>query len=241
MGITRRRRSRAMSVGLALPSTLAAAMLPACALLVCAIFAVTSWSALAAEPFHLPAMLRSGKKIGELVPGLSALEDVVKMFPVAPQDYPGNPRPPVAFPEVKIGKVRPQPATVFNPLETDYALFFDDNDKLVIIEDAHSPLAGLGPETVHRRYPQLRGTGADEEVIELQGQIEPCIVMLVLFSARTRRLTKVAYAFTCPTSESETTRRDEPPRDLQPTDATRLPGGAMPAMRYAGWSGSRRR
>ena len=71
--------------------------------------------------------------------GLSALRDVVKMFPAAPQDYPGNPRPPAGFPEVKIGKVQPEPATVYNPPETGYALFFDDNDKLVIIEDAHSP------------------------------------------------------------------------------------------------------
>jgi hypothetical protein len=41
-------------------------------------------SALAAEPFHYPAVLRSGKKIGDLVPGLSALSDVVKMFPAPP-------------------------------------------------------------------------------------------------------------------------------------------------------------
>ena len=167
------------------------------------------WPALAAEPFHFPAVLRSGKKIGDLVPGLSALDEVVKMFPVAPQDYPGNPRPPVGFPEVKIGEVRPEPATVYNPPESNYALFFDDNDKLVIIEDAHSPLAGLGPKVVHQRYPKLKGTGHDERVIELQGQIEPCIVMMVLFSAQTRKVTKVAYAFTCPTSGSESTRRDE--------------------------------
>ena len=165
----------------------------------------------AAEPFHYPAVLRSGKKIGDLVPGLSALPDVVKMFPAPPQDYPGNPRPPAGFPEVKIGKVQPEPATVYNPPETSYALFFDDNDKLVIIEDAHSPLAGLGPETVHRRYPKLKGTGHDERVIELQGQIEPCIVMMVLFSAQTRKVTKIAYAFTCPTTGSQNTRRDEIP------------------------------
>jgi hypothetical protein len=48
-------------------------------------------------------------------------------------------------------------------------------------------------------------------VIELQGQIEPCIVMMVLFSAQTRKVTKVAYAFTCPTTGSQSTRRDEIP------------------------------
>jgi hypothetical protein len=242
MSIMLRRRSRTTSIATALLSMLAAVIPPAFALLAFAILASGAWTALAAEPFHLPAVLRSGKKIGDLVPGLSALDDVVKMFPVAPQEYPGNPRPPVGFPEVKIGKVEPEPATVYNPPETDYALFFDDNDKLVIVEDAHSPLAGLGPEAVHHRYPKLKGTGHDERVIELQGQIEPCIVMMVLFSIQTRKLTKVAYAFTCPTSGSESTRRDEVPRSVQPTaDAIRLPGGATPAIRYAGWSGSRRR
>lgn len=196
MRITLRRRPRIGSVILALLPILAA---------------IAALPALTAEPFHFPAVLRSGKKIGDLVPGLSALADVVKMFPAAPQDYPGNPRPPTAFPEVKIGKVEPEPATVYNPPETSYALFFDDNNKLVIIEDAHSPLAGLGPEAVHQRYPKLKGTGHDERVIELQGQTEPCIVMMVLFSAETRKVTKVAYAFTCPTSGSRTTRRDEIP------------------------------
>jgi hypothetical protein len=128
-----------------------------------------------------------------------------------PRPYPGNPRPPAAFPEVKIGKVQPEPATVYNPPDSSYALFFDDNDKLVLIEDAHSPMAGLGPKAVHQRYPELKGTGHDERVIELQGQIEPCIVMMVLFSASTRKVTKVAYAFTCPTSGSQSTRRDDIP------------------------------
>jgi hypothetical protein len=196
MRINLRCRPRTVSIVLALLPILAA---------------VAELPALAAEPFHYPAVLRSGKKIGDLVPGLSALADVVKMFPAPPQDYPGNPRPPAGFPEVKIGKVQPEPATVYNPPETSYALFFDDNDKLVIIEDAHSPLAGLGPEAIHRRYPKLKDTGHDERVIELQGQIEPCIVMMVLFSAQTRKVTRVAYAFTCPTSGSQSTRRDEIP------------------------------
>jgi hypothetical protein len=199
MSITLRRPPGSTPIALARLTMLAAITL---------IFVAREWPALAAEPFHLPAVLRSGKKIGDLVPGISALVDVVKMFPAAPRDYPGNPRPPVGFPEVKIGKVQPEPATVYNPPESSYALFFDHNDKLVIIEDAHSALAGLGAQAVHQRYPKLKGTGHDERVIELQGQIEPCIVMMVLFSAQTRTVTKVAYAFTCPTSGSESTRRD---------------------------------
>lgn len=222
------------------PATTALSSMLAAIIVTLAVALATVSPGLAAEPFHLPAVLRSGKKIGDLVPGLSALDDVVRMFPAAPQGYPGNPRPPVGFPEVKIGKVRPEPATVYNPPETNYALFFDGNDKLVIVEDAHSPLAGLGPETVHRRYPKLKDTGHDERVIELQGQIEPCIVMMVLFSAQTRKLTRVAYAFTCATSGSETTRRGTPD-GVQPTeDAIRMPGGTTPAIRYPGWSGSRR-
>src|SRR6266851_320931 len=141
MQITLRRQPRTESIILGLLLLLAMIMLAV-------ILEFAALPALAAEPFHYPAVLRSGKKIGDLVPGLSALP-------------------------------------------------FDDNDKLVIIEDAHSPLAGLGPEAVHKLYPKLKGTGHDERVIELQGQIEPCIVMMVLFSAQTRKVTKVAYAFTC--------------------------------------------
>ena len=45
--------------------------------------AVTATPAIAVEPFHFSAVLRSGKKVGDLVPGISALNDVVKMFPAA--------------------------------------------------------------------------------------------------------------------------------------------------------------
>ena len=136
--------------------------------------------------------------------------------------------------------MQPEPATVYNPPGASYALFFDDNDKLVIIQDGHSPLAGLGPEVVHRRYPKLKGTGHDERVIELEGQIEPCIVMMVLFSAQTRKVTKVAYAFTCPTTGSESTSdatwflalsTSRRPRRSALTAAIPLPGGATPAIR----------
>jgi hypothetical protein len=226
MRITFRRRPRITPIAPALLSILAVSIFTAAAL-----------PAPAAEPFHYPAVLRSGKKIGDLVPGLTSLDDAVKMFPVAPQDYRGNPRRPTGFPEAKIGKVVPEPATVYNPPETSYALFFDDNDKLVIIEDAHPPLAGLGPEAVHKRYPKLKGTGHDERVIELQGQIEPCIVMMVLFSIETRKVTKVAYAFTCPTSGSRKTRREDAP--AYPRNVAIGSRRKTPAIRYAGWSGSR--
>jgi hypothetical protein len=214
MLIMLRRRQQTPSIVLAARATTATATFALVVTLVvtCAITLVRAGAearpALAAEPFHFSAVLRSGKTVGDLMPGLSSLADVVKMFPVAPPDYPGNPRPPIGFPEVKIGKVQPEPVTVYNPPETSYALFFDDNDKLVIIEDAHSPLAGLGPQAIHQRYPKLRNTGHDERAIELQGQVEPCIAMMVLFSAETRKVSKVAYAFTCPTRASQTTRRD---------------------------------
>ncbi len=162
----------------------------------------------AAEPFRLPAVLRSGRKVGDLVPGVTTLDDAVKMFPSAPPDYPGNPRPPVSSPMPKLGEVQPQPKLVYNPPQSAYALFFDDNRKLVIIEDARSPLRGLGPRVIHQRYPKLKDTGHDERVIELQGEVRPCIVMMVLFDAATRKVRAVAYAFTCATGASQTTMRD---------------------------------
>lgn len=210
MRSTLRPRPRAVPVAVAL----LVALLPILAALAAA-------PAFAAEPFHYPAVLRNGKKIGDLVPGLSGLDDVVKMFPAPPHDYPGNPRPPASYPEAKIGKVQPEPSTVYNPPGSSYALFFDDNDKLVIIEDAHSPLAGLGADALHKRYPMLKDTGHDERVIELQGQVEPCIVMMVLFDAETRKVTKIAYAFTCPTSGSQSTRRDGKPARVFPVELRR--------------------
>lgn len=162
----------------------------------------------AAEPFRFPAVLRSGKKVGELTPGLTTLDDAIKMFPAAPPDYPGKPRPPISSPVPKLGGVQPQPALVYNPPQTAYALFFDGNRKLVIIEDARSPLRGLGPRVIHQRYPKLKDTGHDERVIELQGQVRPCIVMMVLFEAATRKVNAVAYAFTCATGAAQTTMRD---------------------------------
>src|ERR1700737_1460957 len=190
---------RTRRAGASRPTILRSLWAAAMAVVLTLLAAVAATPAIAVEPFHFPAVLRSGKKVGDLVPGISALKDVVKMFPAAAQDYPCHPRP---------------PARLYNPPQTSYAVFFDDNDKLGIIEDAHPPLAGLGPETIHQRYPKLKGTGHDERVIELQGQVEPCVVMMVLFNAATRRVTKVAYAFTCPTAGSESTRRDEIPSRL---------------------------
>src|ERR1700732_192749 len=164
---------RTRRAGASRPTILRSLWAAATAVVLTLLVAVTSTPAIAVEPFHFPAVLRSGKKVGDLVPGISTLKGVVKMFPVAAHDYPGNPRPPAAFPEVKIGKVQPEPTTVYNPLHTSYALFFDDNDKLVIIEDAHPPLAGLGPEAIHQRYPKLKGTGHHERVIALPRAAEP--------------------------------------------------------------------
>lgn len=193
-------------------------------------------SGIAAEPFRYSAVLRSGRKVGDLMPGISTLDDARKMFPAAAADYPGNPRPPVDYPEVKVGKFEPHPTTVYNPPESSYALFFDDNQKLVILEDARPPIAGTGPREIHRRYPMLKDTGNDEHVIELQGQIQPCVVMMVLFKAQTRKVSRVAYVFTCPTTESQTTRRDEivpaaEGRLAALLQSVRIPPGATPAMR----------
>ncbi|HVA40882.1 MAG TPA: hypothetical protein VNF49_09465 [Candidatus Binataceae bacterium] len=72
MSIPFRRRSRTTPIALAPLPILAVIMLAVI------IEAFVALPALAVEPFHFPAVLRSGKKIGDLVPGLSALDDVVK-------------------------------------------------------------------------------------------------------------------------------------------------------------------
>ncbi|HZO80305.1 MAG TPA: hypothetical protein VFB33_01300 [Candidatus Binataceae bacterium] len=165
-------------------------------------------AAAAAEPFRFPAVLRTGKRVGDLIPGVTSLNDALRMFPAAPRDFPGNPRAPVSFPVAKLGDVQPEPTLVYNPPDTTYALFFDDNSKLVIIEDARPPLRGLGPREIHKRYPMLKDMGHDERVIELQGEVRPCVVMMVLFDAASRKVSAIAYAFTCATGAAQSTMRD---------------------------------
>lgn len=111
------------------------------------------------QTFVYPAALIDGRSAGNLILGQTVVEQAVKMFPSAPPGYEGNPRPPRGFPEAKIGQVSPKPTLVYNPWMTLYLLFFDANQKLVIVVDGgKSRFRGLSQQEMLRQYPQLKET-----------------------------------------------------------------------------------
>jgi|GEM_PF-4863054 len=87
------------------------------------------------QPFIFQAVLTDGSKAGNLILGQTTAKQAVKMFPETPFSYEGNPRSAQGYPTVKVVKIKPKPTVVFNLFATMYALFFDDNNKLVIINE----------------------------------------------------------------------------------------------------------
>jgi hypothetical protein len=122
------------------------------------------------------------------------------MFPSAPPGYEGNPRPPRGFPEAKIGQVSPKPTLVYNPWMTLYILFFDANQRLVIVVDGgKSRFQGTSQQEVLRQYPQLKETYRDSDKYEMQVEAQPCVTLMLLISVKDNTVGPIAYVFTCPT------------------------------------------
>lgn len=156
------------------------------------------------QPFAYPAVLTNGRSVGNLILGQTTLEQAVKMFPPIPPGAQGNPRPPRAYPEAKIGQVSPKPTLVYNPWMTLYLLFFDSNVKLVIVVDGgKSKLRGLSQQEMLRQYPQLKETDRDSLEYEMQVEIQPCVTLMLLFSTRDNTVGDIAYVFTCPTQAGQ--------------------------------------
>jgi hypothetical protein len=158
----------------------------------------------AEQTFRVPAYLVDSTRVGDLILGETTLEEALKMFPQSSGDYEGNPRAPHGFPPVKVGRKAPLPVQVYNPWKTMYALFFDENDKLVIIQDMDPPVKGLSEDEVVRSlifFPELKETDRQEGFYEMQGEMsnEPCIVLLLMFHDITNTVTQSAYAFCCDT------------------------------------------
>jgi hypothetical protein len=134
--------------------------------------------------------------VGEVVLGETTLRDALKQFP--PTYGEGAPRRPRGFPAVRAGEVQPQPARVFNPSKTMYALFFDRNERLVVFQELGDELEQQPVADVLSKYPALRETRRLKGERELQGEIAPCVVLMLLVDDDDR-VTGVAYAYTCPT------------------------------------------
>jgi len=135
--------------------------------------------------------------VGEVVLGETTLRDAIRLFP--PTYGEGAPRRPRGFPMARAGKVQPKPARVFNPSATMYALFFDRNDRLVIFEELGDELEQQPVADVLSKYPALHETQRLKGERELQGEIAPCVVLMLLVDDDDR-VKNVAYAYSCPTN-----------------------------------------
>jgi hypothetical protein len=153
-----------------------------------------------AQAFAYPAVLLDGRRVGDLILGETTLEQAVRMFPPIPPGGPGAPRPPRGYPPVKIGQVIPRPTLVYSPWMSLYQLYFDENRRLVIIVDGgQSALRGRSRAEVSSQFPQLQETANYGIEIELQGELRPCITLMVLVNTSTNTVGDIAYAHTCPT------------------------------------------
>jgi hypothetical protein len=134
--------------------------------------------------------------VGEVVLGETTLHDAIGLFP--PTYGEGAPRRPRGFPVARAGKVQPKPVRVFNPFKTMYGLFFDRNDRLVVFQELGDELEQQPVADLLSKYPALRETRRLKGERELQGEIAPCVVLMLLVDDDDR-VTNVAYAYSCPT------------------------------------------
>jgi hypothetical protein len=152
----------------------------------------------AIHPFIFHAVLTDGQKAGDLTLGQTTLEQAVKMFPEPPvPSYGGEPRAPQGYPPVRVGKIRPNPAVVFNPWNTMYALYFDKNNKLVIISELVT--GKISQKEIAKQYPKLKETDRGSGSFEMQAEIQPCVAFMALFRTADSSMDQSAYAFTCET------------------------------------------
>jgi hypothetical protein len=152
---------------------------------------------LAPGPFRFEARRQDGRPAGELLLGGTTFDAARKLL--APESGDGAPRTPEGFPQVKFGSVSPAPTTVYAAANTSYELFFDVNRRLVMVQDHQPPLSGLTLAELQQKYPQLRETDRDADAVELQGEIAPCVTMLVLVGEPEGKVEDVAHAYTCRT------------------------------------------
>jgi hypothetical protein len=147
------------------------------------------------ESLAFPA-IADYRRVGEIVLGETTLQDAVGLFP--PTRGEGSPRRPHGYPVARIGKVQPEPVRVFNPYQTMYALFFDRNDRLVILQELGDEFEQQPVADLLAKYPVLRETRRLTNERELQGEIAPCVV-LMLHVDRDDLVQAVAYVYSCST------------------------------------------
>lgn len=146
-----------------------------------------------AKPFVFRSVLTSGKKAGDLVLGRTTYEEVLKIYPAPPfNDYDGHLRPvdetyQESYPSIKF---------VYNPWQTMYALFFDEDRRLVMVSELYE-LGALTEKELFRRYPGLTETGRSGRSIEYQAGLHECVSLVAAVEKKGRTVEQLSWVRTC--------------------------------------------
>lgn len=143
----------------------------------------------------------SDKHNGDLVLGKTTLSQSESIYPKAdsPKFYEGRPRKPKGHPEPKLGKVSPKAKLVFNPWLSNDVLYFDKNSRLVIFEEFFPVYKGHTVAEIGKIYSGLRKTDTMDGYYELQTEITPCAVLMLLVKEGEDEIDMSAFAYTCKT------------------------------------------
>lgn len=143
----------------------------------------------------------SDKHIGDLVLGKTTLTQAESIYPKSssPKSYEGRPRKPKGHPEPKLGEVSPKAKLVFNPWLSNDALYFDKNNRLVIFEEFLPVYKGHTVAEVSKIYSGLRKTDTVDGYNEMQTELTPCAVLMLLVNEDEDEIDMSAYAYTCKT------------------------------------------
>ena len=164
------------------------------------------------QPFIIPAVLMDGKKVGDLVLGQTTLKQALQIMP----PWPGFPPKPFSlelFEKAEPGllerlgkasEVLKRVKKAYNPMTAMYILFFDKNEKLVIIQrDFLDKKEEEEVEKIYEQYQyQMEEVYKGAEVVRMQGEIQPCITLEVFLDIKKQKSGepfRAGYIFTCPT------------------------------------------
>lgn len=172
----------------------------------CAALAQLAWvlvspgcMALAAsqEEYVFSSFLANGKKAGTLVLGKTTIEEALKMHPEAPfKPYDGDVRPAEEDPSALGGL--PELKYVYNPWQTMYSLYFNDEERLVAVSELKE-LGKLSEKDLLKEYPGLSEAYRDNRTIEYRSSLGPCVVLTARVGSATRWVEEVSFAYTCET------------------------------------------
>lgn len=150
-----------------------------------------------AAQYAFNSYLTNGKKAGTLVLGRTTLDEAVKMHPEAPfEPYDGDVRPAEEDPAAPDGL--PELKLVYNPWQTMYSLYFNDEKKLVMISELKE-LGKLSEKDLLKEYPGISETYRDKRTIEYRSSLVPCVTLTARVGADKRWVEEVSFAYTCET------------------------------------------